>query len=112
MKRKAPKLVRLLEQALEAAHEGAPQNSHPTIYSVLRRAQSKGLKTEAHILKLAWNIVISAMRKDDETHFEMLANLHDVVCDYLDDLSEPDPDVDVQAEAKASEPKIDIRRMN
>lgn len=110
------KVVRLLEQALEAAtQEGPPRKGAPvqTVSSMAKKLQAKGFKTEVQILKYAWHICIAALKKDEEHHFEMLEELHDLLCDYLNTLSEgADPTDDVKIEApKPADPAVDQARL-
>ena len=111
------KVVRLLEQALEAAQEGVPHKGGApaqTISSMVRKLQARKLKTEMQILKFAWHICLAALKKDEETHFEMLEDLHDLLCEYLNTLSDSDENVVVEPPKPADTPidQARLRAMN
>jgi hypothetical protein len=105
------KVVRLLERAIEAVQEEGTmrEGTAPTLSNLVRKARSKGCEREAYILKLVWRLVLAAIKRDEETHFETLGCLHDVVCEYIDDLSEGDEGAPLKT---GFESKLDITRMN
>lgn len=100
------KVVRLLERAIEAVQEGVPSRGrNPTIYALAKKAYAKGHKTEVRILKLAYNVVLAALRQDADVHLDNLQELHDVVCDYVDAIMGDPSDIPEAEQSKTEQPK-------